>query len=73
MTDEQFVEIKGSLARVETLMGTLVGNGQPGRIDVIETDIKDLQRNDNIRTGATSAFAFIFTGWEVVKHFWKVT
>lgn len=69
MTDEQFVEIKTTLSRVETQLETLVGNGQPGLIKVMQDDIKDLQKDSNIRTGGTVAFGFLVTGWEFFKHF----
>lgn len=73
MTDEQFVIVKESLARLEANMTALVGNGQPGRITKVEADVEDLKSSNNKRIGFTSAFAFIVTGWEVVKHFWKIT
>lgn len=69
MTDEQFVDIKESLARLETNMQTLVGNGNPGMIQIMQEDIKDLQSSDAKRTGATAAFAFLITSWEFFKHF----
>lgn len=33
-----------SLARLETHMENLVGNGQPGRVTNLETEVKDLNK-----------------------------
>lgn len=62
-----------TLAGLKTSMDSLVGNGQPGRISIIESDIEDLKSSNNKRIGAASAFASIITGWEVCKHFFKIS
>jgi hypothetical protein len=53
-------------------MEKLLGNGQPGIIKNMQNDIDDLKADNNKRLGATGAFAFLVTGWEVLKHFLKI-
>lgn len=43
-------EVLDKLVRLETKMDTLVGNGQPGRVKVIEDKVSALERND-VRNG----------------------
>ena len=39
-------EVLDKLVRLETKMDTLVGNGQPGRMKVVEDKVAMLERND---------------------------
>ncbi len=39
-------EVLDKLVRMETMMETLVGGSQPGRIQIAEDRIAELQRND---------------------------
>jgi hypothetical protein len=39
-------EVLDKLVRLETKMDTLVGNGQPGRVKLIEDKVSLLERND---------------------------
>jgi len=39
-------EILDKLVRLETKMDTLVGNGQPGRVKLIEDKVAALEKND---------------------------
>jgi hypothetical protein len=39
-------EVLDKLVRLETKMDTLVGNGQPGRVKLIEDKVALLERND---------------------------
>jgi hypothetical protein len=39
-------EVLDKLVRLETKMDTLVGNGQPGRVKVVEDKVATLERND---------------------------
>lgn len=39
-------EVMDKLVRLETKMDTLVGNGQPGRVKLIEDKVGALERND---------------------------
>jgi hypothetical protein len=69
----ELLEQKGTLSSLSADMKTLVGNGKEGRIDKIESDIDSLQAHQNYAMGATGAFSFLVAGWEVFKHFWKVS
>ncbi|MGH9404395.1 MAG: hypothetical protein ACRD3D_01005 [Terriglobia bacterium] len=56
MTDQAFQEhVIDSLARLETDMRALVGNGQPGRVDKIEAEISSLQESRARGRGAIAA------------------
>ena len=45
MTDVEFqIHVVDALARLDTKMKTLVGNGQPGRIDRVEMAVSRLNR-----------------------------
>lgn len=46
-------EVLDKLVRLETMMETLVGGSQPGRIQIAEDRIAELQRND-VRRSAYS-------------------
>jgi len=55
-------EVLDKLVRLETKMDTLVGNGQPGRVKLVEDRVAMLERNDlrnsvhnRLVNGATSA------------------
>ncbi|MFZ0814371.1 MAG: hypothetical protein WAM78_02570 [Candidatus Sulfotelmatobacter sp.] len=55
-------EVLDKLVRLETKMDTLVGNGQPGRVKLVEDKVAALERNDvrnsihnRILNGAISA------------------
>jgi hypothetical protein len=55
-------EVLDKLVRLETKMDTLVGNGQPGRVKLLEEKVGILERNDfrnslhnRLLNGATSA------------------
>ncbi|MGD0570391.1 MAG: hypothetical protein ABSA78_18465 [Candidatus Sulfotelmatobacter sp.] len=55
-------EVMDKLVRLETKMDTLVGNGQPGRVKLMEDKVAALERNDlrnsvhnRIVNGAVSA------------------
>ena len=51
VTDNDFqCEVLEKLAPMEAKMEMLVGNGQPGRISLIETKVAALERND-VRRG----------------------
>jgi hypothetical protein len=61
LIDEEFVEVRSidrqferevleKLSRLETKMDMLVGNGQPGRMTLVENRLTDLERNDVRRT-----------------------
>jgi hypothetical protein len=39
-------EVLDKLVRLETKMDSLVGNGQPGRVKVVEDKVAVLERND---------------------------
>lgn len=39
-------EVLDKLVRLETKMDTLVGNGQPGRMKLVEDKVATLERND---------------------------
>jgi hypothetical protein len=39
-------EVLDKLVRLETKMDTLVGNGQPGRVKIVEDKVGLLERND---------------------------
>jgi hypothetical protein len=39
-------EVLDKLVRLETKMDTLVGNGQPGRVKLVEDRVAVLERND---------------------------
>jgi hypothetical protein len=39
-------EVLDKLVRLETKMDTLVGNGQPGRVKLVEDKVAALERND---------------------------
>jgi len=39
-------EVLDKLVRLETKMDTLVGNGQPGRVKLVEDKVAVLERND---------------------------
>lgn len=44
MTDEEFkLHVVDVLGRLDTNMKGLVGNGQPGRVDKLESAVKDLE------------------------------
>ena len=66
--DEFQVRVIDSLARLETHMESLVGNGQPGRVSVLETDIEALKKARwtigglviGIATTVSAAVHFIF-------------
>jgi hypothetical protein len=45
-------EVIKALAELTTDMKTIVGNGQPGRLDYVEKDIKLLSRTQNRIIGA---------------------
>jgi hypothetical protein len=62
-----------TLSALAADMKTLVGNGKQGRIDKIEDDVEQIQAHQNYAMGATGAFSFLIAGWEVFKHFWKIT
>jgi len=50
VTDNDFQrEVLEKLARLETKMDMLVGNGQPGRIKLAEDRLAALERNDTRR------------------------
>jgi hypothetical protein len=60
MTDDQFkLHVVDALARVETKVTDLVGNGQPGRVTNLEAAVKKLQRFSWIITGAVLAVSAI--------------
>lgn len=45
MTEVEFqLHVVSQLASLDTKMAGLIGNGQPGRISKIETNIEDLQK-----------------------------
>lgn len=45
MDHEEFqTKVVESLARLETNMENLVGNGQPGRVTKLEEEVKDLSK-----------------------------
>jgi hypothetical protein len=43
-TEEFQLHVVKALARLDANMKTLIGNGQPGRIEKIEIDVKSLNR-----------------------------
>jgi hypothetical protein len=55
-----------SLARLETHMENLVGNGQPGRVTKIEDDVESLQK---ARWYLAGAVVGISTAASAVIHF----
>jgi hypothetical protein len=44
-------EVLDKLVRLETMMETLIGSAQPGRVKLAEDKIRELERND-VRQGA---------------------
>lgn len=66
---EELMEQGKTLSSLNTKVESLVGNGQPGRIDKIETDVKDLQASKNQALGVASGFGFLAGLWEIIK--WK--
>lgn len=45
MTDEEFkLHVVEALAKLDANMKSLIGNGQPGRIEKLETDVKSINR-----------------------------
>ena len=69
------------LARLETMMAMIVGNGQPGRLQLAEKRLETLERNDLRRTvydriviaGITFAITFAISaivGWRELLG-WK--
>lgn len=62
MTDLEFRDFMiESVTELKTDMKSLIGNGQPGRIDKIETDIDELKASKNrfigIAIGASSVIS----------------
>jgi hypothetical protein len=39
-------EVLDKLVRLETKMDSLVGNGQPGRVKIVEDKVAELEKND---------------------------
>jgi hypothetical protein len=39
-------EVLDKLVRLETMVETLIGSGQPGRVKIAEDKIRELERND---------------------------
>lgn len=67
MTQEQFHDhVIASLARLETQITNLVGNGQPGRVQKLEDAVDGLKRDRWIVGGAITAFTAVST---LVAHF----
>lgn len=58
-------EIKGRLTRQETLMQTLTGDGQPGRIAILEKRVSWLLARVWIALGVGAAIAFL--GWKGIQ------
>ncbi len=51
MVDREFErEVLEKLSRLEAKMETLTGNGQPGRMTLVENRLIELERNDVRRT-----------------------
>ncbi len=69
MNPEEFqLHVIDSLARLNTNMTSLVGNGQPGRIHIIEATLEDLKKARwtigamvlGITTAVSAAIHFLF-------------
>lgn len=58
-------EVIERLTRIETLLETLTGNGQPGRIQLVEADVKELRetrwRWGGIMIGASTVLSLVGT------------
>jgi hypothetical protein len=54
-------EVIKALAELTTDMKSIVGNGQPGRLDYVEKDVKALSRTQNRIIGALLFLSVILT------------
>jgi len=60
--------IAEDMATVKTQMGTLVGNGQPGRIDKLEDNVDKLKTAKNYALGFGAGFIFLEGAFHYVMH-----
>jgi len=61
MTDDFEQIVIQSLSRLETQMESIVGNGQPGRICLLEEDVKGLRESRSWFMGSMAALSAIIT------------
>jgi hypothetical protein len=56
----------------EQIRPTIVGNGQPSRLAVVESEVDDLQherwRLGGIIAGVTGVWALLTCGFEIIRH-----
>ena len=77
MIDGEFQrEVLEKLGRLEAKVEMMVGNGQPGRITLVEERIVDLERNDIRRTVierfVNAGIAVLISGAIALHgHWWK--
>jgi hypothetical protein len=55
LADEQFISLTNQLARLETHMESLIGNGQPGVISKLDERVRDLETETNRNLGRLTA------------------
>jgi len=59
-------EVLERLARIETHLGSLIGNGQPGRISHLEKKVRRHDRLLWVATGGALAIGYVVR--EVLQH-----
>jgi hypothetical protein len=60
MTSDEFqFHVVDALARLDTKMATLVGNGQPGRISILEVQVEALKRARWIAGGVITGITIV--------------
>jgi hypothetical protein len=69
MTEEQYSKIIDSLARLETHVGSLVGNGTPGRVGRLELDVDELKKDRWKLGGAISGISI--AGSSIIHFLFK--
>lgn len=58
------------VAAVETSLKPVLGNGQPGRLAVVESRLGELEKTQWKQAGAYAALATVaVAGWELVKKY----
>lgn len=66
---ERLNDIASTVTEVDTKMHSLVGNGQPGRVGVLEKDVEELKGHANKAKGYFAALAAVSTVLGGLLHY----